>query len=980
MYALCLTDYPRIENAEESVDGWRYPAPPGGKVIFTCRHPRGFSNGFKEHKAKCSSVTADAWCTTFTQSEKYLCPHPLSCVTEHPKIENVSWTYDRWDGKYPAPPGATIIYTCHQNSRFTDGSLKHNATCSFLPDDAWDTSFHGNNVRCRDEIVYPECQLTEMGKEYVGTVNVTKSGSVCLRWDSPTVESSFRKVGEGFDPNMFYDEHFLYQDSSLHKNFCRNPTLNTGPWCFIERGGLTWETCSIPFCDDRRAPECKVTQMGAEYIGARNRTLSGSPCLSWLSMNSVKEGALFAKWKQTFPDSITTDHNYCRNPDGKMGGPWCTVSDAESSEESWGYCDVRVCEMEKKETTCEMEGSCQPKPMECKLTNVGDEYIGVMNVVANVEIGPKKCQSWLSQATDEDVTMPSLETFPDPAIDSGHNYCRNPNRDPNGPWCYTEYATGSGRQYCEVPFCFEAYERSAVDGNPAKEYPECLQTEIGKEYVGTVRKTRTGKSCLKWSSMNSSFEFFRDLLDFDRKIAYDGHFRFGKAALHQDFCRNPTLKERPWCFVNISGEWDYCDIPYCPTYSNKTECRWTQEGEEYAGTRNVTFSGSICLSWSASKLYKRYWPRFPEDVKKINHNFCRNPNGTTTSGGLLKYYAVHPGQRYGNASRVVSTRHMGQCNVLCTSQIPIPCNAYNYRSSDGSCELIMNDKSSLVPSQGYQAYVQKFCLTEYPRVDNAMPTYKGWDGKYPASSGAYVILTCDQGFTDGKTEHRATCSDLPDSWCTSFLLGEYPECRKTEKGKEYIGTMKKTETGKDCLRWDSKPYGKPKDFSIAMLYEEHFLNEDVESAENYCRNPALREKPWCFVSDPNITWEFCDIPKCMNLVPLECKLSQKGAEYMGIKSRTLLGMPCMPWLELPLSLQYRRWCLRLPAFSDEVNEEHNYCRNPGGRPAGPWCYFGDGVDDWGYCDVPFCPQLEKKAAACDRYAGHLIGGNLNRLL
>ncbi|CAG0883223.1 unnamed protein product [Darwinula stevensoni] len=299
-----------------------------------------------------------------------------------------------------------------------------------------------------------------------------------------------------------------------------------------------------------------------------------------------------------------------------------------------------------KNSFANFTSSIEVEPVECKLTKVGDEYFGIMNAGASFEFGSMKCQPWLGRTSSEGVSMQNLGAFPDPGVDGGHNYCRNPNRDPDGPWCYTGEATGKGLQYCQFPLCFEAYERAAIDGDPAVGEPECLQTEMGKEYVGTVRKTKTGKSCLSWSSMNSSLEVFRDVLGFDKKIAYDDHFRFGKAALHQHFCRNPTLKERPWCFVSPLGEWDYCEISSCPSYPNKTECRWTKEGEEYAGTRNMTSSMRPCLSWSVSKLYERYWPRFPEDVGKIDHNFCRNPNGTTTAHLIGLTLAASGGHRH----------------------------------------------------------------------------------------------------------------------------------------------------------------------------------------------------------------------------------------------------------------------------------------------------------------------------------------------
>ena len=35
------------------------------------------------------------------------------------------------------------------------------------------------------------------------------------------------------------------------------------------------------------------------------------------------------------------DHNYCRNPLGGDGGPWCF---ADSKDVTWERCDVRVCD------------------------------------------------------------------------------------------------------------------------------------------------------------------------------------------------------------------------------------------------------------------------------------------------------------------------------------------------------------------------------------------------------------------------------------------------------------------------------------------------------------------------------------------------------------------------------------------------------------------------------------------------------------
>lgn len=37
---------------------------------------------------------------------------------------------------------------------------------------------------------------------------------------------------------------------------------------------------------------------------------------------------------------------------------------------------------------------------------------------------------------------------------------------------------------------------------------------------------------------------------------------------------------------------------------------------------------------------------------------------------------------------------------------------------------------------------------------------------------------------------------------------------------------------------------------------------DKSLDDNYCRNPDGRQRPWCFTTDPNTPWEYCNIKVC----------------------------------------------------------------------------------------------------------------------
>ena len=87
-------------------------------------------------------------------------------------------------------------------------------------------------------------------------------------------------------------------------------------------------------------------------------------------------------------------------------------------------------------------------PEFCKTTKQGPEYSGKVSVTA---FG-KTCQSWDSQSPHSHTQDEQVGNFPEKSLENAHNYCRNPNGKPNGPWCYTT-DPASRWEYCKVPVC-----------------------------------------------------------------------------------------------------------------------------------------------------------------------------------------------------------------------------------------------------------------------------------------------------------------------------------------------------------------------------------------------------------------------------------------------------------------------------------------------------------------------------------------------
>nr|XP_039261984.1 uncharacterized protein LOC120338112 [Styela clava] len=135
-------------------------------------------------------------------------------------------------------------------------------------------------------------------------------------------------------------------------------------------------------------------------------------------------------------------------------------------------------------------GSFNPWKEDC-IIGAGFDYKGKVNVAySGVNSNMLKCQSWSSSSPHE--------TKHKPLTDSDHNYCRNPNLDPQGPWCYTldrnvEFA------YCNIPQCSEFLTPFELN----KDYFQIAQHERGfvsdtgvNNNITNTEDGIAGKKCL----------------------------------------------------------------------------------------------------------------------------------------------------------------------------------------------------------------------------------------------------------------------------------------------------------------------------------------------------------------------------------------------------------------------------------------------------------------------------------------------------
>ncbi|KAM9659973.1 prothrombin isoform 1-T1 [Trichechus inunguis] len=189
--------------------------------------------------------------------------------------------------------------------------------------------------------------------------------------------------------------------------------------------------------------------LGMNYRGNVSFTRSGIECQLWRSRYPHKPEIT------THPEADLKE-NFCRNPDNSTTGPWCYTTDPTVRREE---CSIPVCG-QKGFTVAPTQGTggSRVKPstsLEMCVPDRGRQYQGHLAVTTH----GSACLAWSSSqakalSKDQDFSK---------AVPLVENFCRNPDGDEEGAWCYVAGQPGDF-EYCDLNYCDDPVEEEVGDG------------------------------------------------------------------------------------------------------------------------------------------------------------------------------------------------------------------------------------------------------------------------------------------------------------------------------------------------------------------------------------------------------------------------------------------------------------------------------------------------------------------------------------
>lgn len=598
----------------------------------------------------------------------------------------------------------------------------------------------------------------------------------------------------------------------------------------------------------------------------------------------------------------------------------------------------------------------------CKMSHFGVDYVGQIGRTESLV----RCQSWTTTNPIHKINPDYTdEKFSDFSKKLAKNYCRNPNKDPLGPWCYT-MDEQLINETCALPLC---------------SYTECRLTGPGMEYGGRHDMATSDKKCLKWNKKRKRVLFNGKVISINKFPKYNfPENELSKAAKR---CRNPDGDPSgPWCFVEIEGsnevQKQYCDIPFC----NEPDCTFVSKYQEIYSHYTDFDSANTDITFGI-KLWN---PDNYMDAKaKILLSLFALPLASNSIddgefGIEVHLSNIKTGLPVGNAEKPTPET---------TPQL-LKSTEYTYFTiSWGASFITLNQVGKGKP----------IFIAQYKMKKNLM-SYKRDKFLYYAVKGDNILWAIPGCNEDGKCDiHTTTSGEYQRFWplgvnnvghdlrffvrafhsARIVLLqsptAEYPKIEVVLDSRDnytrILLTKVKNRPSTPLFEMNNLKlldYWNWREFSFTLfantlsVYKSRetgtFLLQEVLAEE-------IRVMRWFSISSLNSVahWSFFCQPAVTSKPPPawlpECSLDSKEMQYNGTQTVTSEGLPCIPWSSHKI---FPKGTGKILA-DEEGFKAWNYCRDPHKEGKGTFCYAIKQEKNI-YASKTYCKIRQCKSADC----------------
>jgi len=148
-------------------------------------------------------------------------------------------------------------------------------------------------------------------------------------------------------------------------------------------------------------------------------------------------------------------------------------------------------------------------------------------------------------------------------------------------------------------------------------------------------------------------------------------------------------------------------------------------------------------------------------------------------------------------------------------------------------------------------------------MDGADSTYRSYDYDDTKFAADGCVPGCDASW-QGDGECDETCNSDACAFDGGDCFEGWGECYIHPDGRDYRGSVSTTAGGIPCQLWSHQfPHTHTKSHT-------NFPDAGL-GGHGHCRNPTGERAPWCYTTDPEVEWDYCNVtraaPSCNHTAP-----------------------------------------------------------------------------------------------------------------